>query len=78
MILCSLGMIRENDSKINRRGFGSMSNPAARVYVGRLPQSAQPQDLEQMFGSVGPIKQIVLKENYAFIVKPIAISSVYS
>ncbi len=46
-----------------------MSNPAARVYIGRLPRDAQAQDLERMFGSVGAIEQIVLKETFAFVVR---------
>jgi RNA recognition motif-containing protein len=41
----------------------------ARVYLGRLANSARERDIEKFFKGYGKIREIILKEGYGFIVR---------
>ena len=44
----------------------------ARLYVGKLPNSARERDLEKFFKGYGKIREVVLKAGYGFVVSKVS------
>lgn len=44
----------------------------ARLYVGKLPNSARERDLEKFFKGYGKIREVVLKAGYGFVVSSVS------